>query len=63
MLRSAQEFIEEYDPNEEYTSYYHESDIEQMINQARKEALEKAKELMGTEFDKAIIDKLISEIK
>ena len=56
MLRSAEEIAEDFDiwPYEE---------VGKAINKARKEALEKAKELMGTEFDKAIIDKLISEIK
>ncbi len=39
-MRTAQEFINFYQPNSEYPSYYHESNIEQMINDARREAIE-----------------------
>lgn len=38
-MRTAAEYIEQFEPNQEYTSYYHESNIEQMINKARIDTL------------------------
>lgn len=47
-MRTAQEFINEHEPNLEYSSYYHESQIEQMINKARIEALNEACNVVKT---------------
>lgn len=70
MLRSAEEILKETDDSEFYTSYedkkgvyYNKNIIIKSVNIARKEALEEARLYMGTDFDKAIMDKLISEIK
>ena len=47
-MKSAQDFISQHKPNIEYSSYYHESDIEDMINKARVEALNEACNVVKT---------------
>lgn len=47
-LKDAIKYIEEYEPNDEYSSYYHEEVIEEMINKAKKDALAEACNVVKT---------------
>lgn len=69
-MKTAEDYIKGHKPNSEYPSYYHESDVEEMINEARKECLEEAAERAeadnyedGRAFVKKSILNLIKELR
>jgi len=44
-LRTAESYIDEYEPNTEYSMYYHQAQIERMIDKAREEAIKECADM------------------
>jgi len=50
-LRTAESYIDEYEPNTEYSMYYHQAQIERMIDKAREEAIRECAEKAVAEME------------